>query len=156
MNKKKIITNNNLWWLDFSILNLNNIKFKYFYFSNIFYIKLINFFFFFLINKNNINNMLFYNLDSLIFNNNINDKYNCGVQTMFFDLQVLLEINFNNKLTSLSGIYSGNTWLEREMKEMGNITFLNLLDNRKLLSNYNYNNNLEYTHFNSIINDIKI
>ena len=156
MNKKKIITNNNLWWLDFSILNLNNIKFKYFYFSNIFYIKLINFFFFFLINKNNINNMLFYNLDSLIFNNNINDKYICGVQTMFFDLQVLLEINFNNKLTSLSGIYSGNTWLEREMKEMGNITFLNLLDNRKLLSNYNYNNNLEYTHFNSIINDIKI
>ena len=46
--------------------------------------------------------------------------------------------------------------MERELKESNNIFFLNLIDNRKLLFNYNYNNNLEYNHFNSIINDIKI
>jgi len=156
LNKKKIIINNNLWWLDYSILNLDNIKFKYFYFSNIFYIKLINFFFFFLINKNNLNNMFFYNLDALVYNKNNLNKYYIGTQTFFFDLQILIEIKFNNKLQSLSKIYSGNTWIERELKEVNNILFINLLDNRKLLSNYNYNNNLEYNNYNLILNDIKI
>ena len=37
--------------------------------------------------------------------------------------------------------------MERELKESNNIFFLNLIDNRKLLFNYNYNNNLEYNHF---------
>lgn len=155
MNKKKIIINNNLWWLDYSILNINNIKFKYYYFNNIFYIKLLNFFFFFLINKNNLNNSLFYNLDAVI-TNNINNKYYIAMQTFFYDLQILLEIKFANKLDSLSKIYLGNTWIERELKENNNIFFKNLLDNRKLLSNYNLNNNIEYNQFNSIINDIKI
>jgi len=156
LNKKKIIINNNLWWLDYSILNLDNIKFKYFYFSNIFYIKLINFFFFFLINKNNLNNIFFYNLDALVYNKNNLNKYYIETQTFFFDLQILIEIKFNNKLQSLSKIYSGNTWIERELKEVNNILFINLLDNRKLLSNYNYNNNLEYNNYNLILNDIKI
>jgi len=156
LNKKKIIINNNLWWLDYSILNLDNIKFKYYYFSNIFYIKLINFFFFFLINKNNLNNMFFYNLDALIYNKNNSNKYYIGTKTFFFDLQILIEIKFSNKLQSLSKIYSGNNWIERELKEANNILFTNLLDNRKLLSNYNYNNSLEYNNYNLILSDIKI
>lgn len=96
--------------------------------------------------------MLFYNLDALICKN----KYNLGVQTFFGDLQLLIEVNFINKLNSLSTVYSGNIWIERELKETNNVFFINLLDNRKLLSNYNYNNSLEYNQFNSIVNDIKI
>lgn len=100
--------------------------------------------------------MFFYNLDALIYSRNNLNKYYIGTQTFFFDLQILIEIKFNNKLQSLSKIYSGNTWIERELKETNNILFINLLDNRKLLSNYNYNNNLEYNNYNLILNDIKI
>ena len=45
---------------------------------------------------------------------------------------------------------------ERENKEFNNIFFQNLNDTRKLLSNYNYNKNLQYNNFNNIINDINI
>ncbi len=142
-----------MWWLDYSILNTNNIKFKYYYFSNIFYIKLINFFFFFLINKKNLNSMLFSNLDAVIVDN---CSYNIGIQTFFYDLQIFVNINIIEKLSSLSKLYSGNTWIERELKENNEILFKNLTDNRKLLSNYNYSKDLEYNQFNSLISDIKI
>ena len=102
------------------------------------------------------NNMFFYNLYAVICSKNSLNNYFIGIQTFFFDLQIFAEITFKDKLDSLSKVYSGNTWMERELKESNNIFFLNLIDNRKLLFNYNYNNNLEYNHFNSIINDIKI
>lgn len=145
-----------MWWLDYSILNLNNIKFKYSKFNNIFYITLINFYYFFLINKKNLNSMLFYNLDGVITSLNNKNSIYFSIQTFFYDLQILLDISFNKYLPSISKIYSGNSWLERELKEFNNIFFINLLDNRKLLTNYNYNNNLEYNHFNQILGDIKI
>jgi Ni,Fe-hydrogenase III component G len=102
------------------------------------------------------NNMFLYNMDCLISNKYNINKYYIGSQTFFFDLQLLVEFNFKNKIDSLSKIYSGNTWIERELKESNDVFFLDLLDNRKLLSNYNYNFTLEYNHYNSIINDIKI
>jgi Ni,Fe-hydrogenase III component G len=156
MNKKKIQITNNLWWLDYSILNLNSINFKYFYSNNIFSIKLKNFYYFFLINKFNINSTYFYNLDATILNKITNKTYVVSTQTFFYDLQLLLNINVANNVLSISKIYFGNTWVERELKEFNNIYFIGLIDNRKLLSNYNYNNKLNYNQFNSIINDLKI
>ena len=156
MNKKKIQITNNLWWLDYSILNLNSINFKYFYSNNIFSIKLKNFYYFFLINKFNINSTYFYNLDATIVNKIVNKTYVISTQTFFYDLQLLLNINVANNVLSISKIYFGNTWVERELKEFNNIYFIGLIDNRKLLSNYNYNNKLNYNQFNCIINDLKI
>jgi Ni,Fe-hydrogenase III component G len=156
MNKKKIQITNNLWWLDYSILNLNSINFKYFYSNNIFSIKLKNFYYFFLINKFNINSTYFYNLDATILNKVVNKTYVISTQTFFYDLQLLLNTNVANNVLSISKIYFGNTWVERELKEFNNIYFIGLIDNRKLLSNYNYNNKLNYNQFNSIINDLKI
>jgi len=156
MNKKKIQITNNLWWLDYSILNLNSINFKYFYSNNIFSIKLKNFYYFFLINKFNINSTYFYNLDATILNKIVNKTYVISSQTFFYDLQLLLNINVVNSVLSISKIYFGNTWVERELKEFNNIYFIGLIDNRKLLSNYNYNSKLNYNQFNSIINDLKI
>ena len=156
MNKKKIQITNNLWWLDYSILNLNSINFKYFYSNNIFSIKLKNFYYFFLINKFNINSTYFYNLDATILNKVVNKTYVISTQTFFYDLQLLLNINVANNILSISKIYFGNTWVERELKEFNNIYFIGLIDSRKLLSNYNYNNKLNYNQFNSIISDLKI
>jgi len=156
MNKKKIQITNNLWWLDYSILNLNSINFKYFYSNNIFSIKLKNFYYFFLINKFNTNSTYFYNLDATILNKVVNKSYVISTQTFFYDLQLLLNINVANNVLSVSKIYFGNTWIERELKEFNNIYFIGLIDNRKLLSNYNYNNKLNYNQFNSIISDLKI
>jgi len=156
MNKKKIQITNNLWWLDYSILNLNSINFKYFYSNNIFSIKLKNFYYFFLINKFNINSTYSYNLDATILNKIVNKTYVISTQTFFYDLQLLLNINVANNVLSISKIYFGNTWVERELKEFNNIYFIGLIDNRKLLSNYNYNNKLNYNQFNSIISDLKI
>lgn len=155
MNKKKLTITNNLWWLDYSMLNLSNITFKYYYFNNIFFIKLLNFYYFFLVNRYNLNSMLFYNLDASIVKGKDNN-YFIALQTFFFDLQILIQVNFNKYLTSLSKVYSGNTWIERELKEFNEVYFINLNDNRKLLSNYNYNNSLQYNQFNNIVNDIKI
>ena len=138
MNKKKIQITNNLWWLDYSILNLNNINFKYFYFNNIFSLKLINFYY------------------GTILDKAVNKTYVLSIQTFFYDLQILLNINIINNALSISKIYFGNTWIERELKEFNNIYFIGLTDNRKLLSNYNYNSKLAYNQFNSMLNDIKI
>lgn len=99
---------------------------------------------------------MFYNLDSVITKMNNKNNIYFSIQTFFFDLQIMLDIAFKNYIPSISKIYPGNCWSERELKEFNNIFFLNLLDNRKLLTNYNYNNNLEYNHFNQIISDIKI
>ena len=156
MIKKKKNLCNNLWWLDFSILNTNNVKFKYYYTNNIFYIKLTNFLYFFLINKKNLNCILFYNLDKTILQKKSINKHYISLQSFFYDLKILCEITFKTYLQSLSNIYNSDTWVERELKEKNKIFFLNLSDNRKLLSNYNYNYNLNYNHFNEIINDIKI
>ncbi len=138
------------------MLNTNNINFKYYYTNNIFFINLTNFFYFFLINKYNINCMLFYCLDAVIDTNKNNKNYYISYQSFFYDLKIMCEIKFKNYLQSLSSVYNSQTWVERELKEMNNIFFLNLVDTRKLLLNYNYNYTINYNNFNNIINDIKI
>jgi Ni,Fe-hydrogenase III component G len=47
-------------------------------------------------------------------------------------------------------------WCEREVREFNKVNYVNLTDTRKLLSNYNYNENLQYNNFNNILNDIKV
>ena len=153
---KKTNTFNNIWWLEFSMLNTNNINFKYYYTNNIFFINLTNFFYFFLINKYNTLNTLFYCVDATI-NQDKNKKfYYVSYQSFFYDLKILCEIQFKNYLQSLSGIHHSHTWVERELKETNKVFFLNLIYYRKIFWNYNYNFKINYNKYNNFINYIKI
>lgn len=159
MNKKRKFTNNSLWWLDVNILNTNNVLFNYLTESNIFTIQLSHkyYYYYYLINKHNLNTLYFFNLDATVINSKTKiNNYYITTQTVMSDFKILTKILFYNNLQSISQIYCGNTWVEREIREFYNILFFNLLDSRKLLSNYNYNHNLEYNQFNNIIYDINI
>lgn len=157
MNQKNIM-NYLTWWLDFTIINVNSSTFKYSQLNNIYYVNIKEkyLYFFFLINKNNINSLNFYNLD--ITNYKILNKYKYFIayQSIFFDFKILIDTTVKNTIQSLSTINKGSLWLERENKEFSSLQYTNLNDTRKLLSNYNYNNSIQYNQFNSIINDLKI
>lgn len=157
MNQKNIM-NYLTWWLDFTIINVNSSTFKYSQLNNIYYVNIKEkyLYFFFLINKNNINSLNFYNLD--ITNYKILNKYKYFIayQSIFFDFKILIDTTIKNTIQSLSTINKGSLWLERENKEFSSLQYTNLNDTRKLLSNYNYNNSIQYNQFNSIINDLKI
>lgn len=157
MNQKNIM-NYLTWWLDFTIININSSTFKYSQINNIYYINIKEnyLYFFFLINKNNVNSLNFYNLDITNYKLVNKYKYFIAYQSIFFDFKILIDTNFKNKIQSLSSINKGTLWLERENKEFSLIQYNNLNDTRKLLSNYNYNTSVQYNQFNSIINDLKI
>ena len=72
-------------------------------------------------------------------------KYYLSLQTLFYDFKILLITNIKKNLTSVSNIYYSNCWVERELKEINKINFINLKDSRKLLLNYNYNSELVYS-----------
>lgn len=156
MTSKKKFNNNNLWWLDLHILNTHITKFQYSYGSNLYTLTLHEkfYFYFFLLNRKNVNTLLFSNLDAVIVKSADNNNYYLSAQTIFFDFKFLIITKFNNYLQSITQIYPGNTWIERELREFNKTTFLNLVDTRKLLSNYNYESELSYNQFNEIINDI--
>ena len=160
MTKKKKFINSSLWWLDMGILNNSGITFKYKVKSNLFFLSLLKnfYFFYFLINKKNINTLLFLNLDATLINSYEFYRHYISTQTIFSDFKILIDTVLlkNTSVPSLSHIYNGNTWIERELKEFYKLSFINLIDSRKLLSNYNYNSNLNYNQFNSIIGDISI
>ena len=158
MNKKKNFSNYSLWWLDTNILNINNLDFKYSYLNNIFFLNLDSkfYYYFFLLNNKNINTLNFYILDILNYKNVNLNNYFVSYQSIFFDFKLLVETQFEKKISSLSKIYKGALWIERETKEFSLVEYNNLIDSRKLLSNYNYNSNLQYNNFNNIINDLKI
>lgn len=84
------------------------------------------------------------------------NTYLLAYQSIFFDFKFLIETQFKQRITSVSSIYNGALWIERETKEFNSIQYTNLLDTRKLLSNYNYNTELQYNNFSNIINDLKI
>ena len=102
------------------------------------------------------NCLYFYILDCTIINSLNLNLYYIGYQSLFFDYQILIESKFDNLTYSLSNIYSGASWVERELKETNNVFFFNLNDSRKLLLNYNYSNSIQYNNFNNIINDLLI
>ncbi len=158
MNKKNFLLNTSLWWVDFNILNLNALLFKFSKINNIYFLN-INyefFFFFFLLNSKNLNTLNFYILDILTYKTKNINNYFLSYQSVFFDFKILLETNFLNSISSISNIYKGALWVERETKEFNGVQYTNLNDTRKLLLNYNYNNQLQYNNFNHIINDLKI
>jgi len=148
--------NKNIWWLDFSILNFSNIKFKFYYANNIFFLEIKNYYLFCLLNKKNVNCMLLYNLDSVIVSEKGSNSIYSALQTFFFDIKILINTEFSKSIKSISCIYPSNLWVERELKEFNNVNFINMPDTRKLLSNYNYNNLLVYNNFNNILNDVNI
>jgi hypothetical protein len=158
LNKKKIFSPATLWWLDVNILNINILKFKYSLINNIYFLYIANkyIYTYFLLNKKNLNTLNFYILDILTFKNINTYNYFIAHQSIFFDFKILIETHFKNKTTSISKINSGSLWIERETKEFNLIQYDNLLDTRKLLSNYNYNSDLQYNNYNNIINDLKI
>lgn len=157
MNQKNII-NYLTWWLDFTIINVNCSTFKYSLLNNIYYINIKEnyLYFFFLINKNNVNSLNFYNLDITNYKIINNYKYFIAYQSIFFDFKILIDSTIHSAVQSLSSVNKGSLWLERENKEFSEIQYNNLNDTRKLLSNYNYNNSIQYNQFNNIINDLKI
>lgn len=158
MNKKKSFLNYSLWWLDVNILNINNLNFKFSFLNNIYFLQLSPkyFYYLFLLNSKNLNTLNFYLLDILVFKKINTLNYFVAYQSIFFDFKILIETQFENKISSLSKIYQGALWIEREVKEFNDLQYFNLQDTRKLLSNYNYNTNLQYNNFNNIINDLKI
>lgn len=157
MAKKKFISNS-LWWLDVNILNTQNTLFMYLKESNIFILQIqqMYYYYFSLITKNNLNILYFYNLDGTLVNLNNQNVHYLVIQSIVADYKVLIKTSLHSALCSLSQIYPGNTWIEREIREFYSIFFINLCDSRKLLSNYNYNKNLNYNQFNQILSDINI
>lgn len=157
-----IKTNNfktySLWWLDICILNSNIINFKYSYNNTNYILNLseIYFYFFFLLNKKNLNTLNFYFLDIMLIKNANNLNYYATYQSYFFDFKLLIETKFSKYITSISTLYSGILWVEREVREFSQSQYINLVDSRKLLSNYNYNNELLYNNYNNIINDLNL
>lgn len=158
MNKEKKFQNYSLWWLDISILNLNNVRFKYSLLSNSYILSIseVYFYFFFLLNKKNLNTLNFYILDILTFNVKGTHSYYVNYQSLFFDFKILIETFFTKHAVSLSKVYFGSLWIERETKEFNQLNYTNLTDTRKLLLNYNYNSSLNYNNYNNILNDLNI
>lgn len=146
------------WWLDLKILNINTLTFSYSKINNIYSIKLNEnyLFFYFLLNKKNTTSLNFYITDLTTFNNKNINTYLIVYQSVYYDYKLLIQTIYKSKISSISSIYSGSLWIERETKEFNSVQYINLLDSRKLLSNYNYNNSLEYNNYNNIINDLKI
>ena len=154
----KKFTNNALWWLDLHILNLNNIIFLFSKTNNIYYLDLQNNFlsYMHLLNKFNLSGSKFFTLDKTIYDYNSKKNYYIAIRSIFFDFQLLIKISTNKEIQSVSSIYSGDLWVERELREMSGIHYKNLQDSRKLLLNYNYNQQLQYNQYNNIIEDIQV
>lgn len=153
MNKKTKFSTSSTWWLDYCIIN-RGIAFNRSKRNNIFFLNIFNNtnFLFFIISRYNLNNIFLYIMDNVI----VKNIYYISYQSYFFDFKILVKSKFKKNIMSLSTIYGSITWGERENKEFNKVTFLNLKDSRKLLSNYNYNKKNNYNHYSTLINDMSI
>ena len=145
---------NTLWWVDFSII-LNMPIFFFQKFTNNFYLQLTNraHYFYYLITLNHINSFLFYILDATAANLSKNNLI-IAHQSVFFDYKIISITPIKNSIQSISKLNKGSTWLEREDRELNDTNYNNLADSRKLLLNYNYNEDVFYQNFNHIVNDV--
>jgi len=145
-----------MWWVDFSIL-FNNYLFFNQQYTNNFYLQISakTHFYYYLITLNHVNSFLFYILDSTSVNLK-KTQLAINHQSIFFDYQITTLTTVNKKISSISKINKGSTWLEREDKELNKTNYSNLADSRKLLLNYNYNLDVSYVGFNQMINDIHL
>lgn len=152
-NKLNLLT---IWWTDAYILNTNCSKFLFNKFNNYYHITATPFFMYIilLLNKKHVNSLAFSNLDMATLPEFKSVYY--SLQTFFFDYKILIHIKYLTNLYSSSLVYNGNLWLEREVKEMNLINFIQLPDTRKLLSNYTYNTDLIYTNYNTVLNEVLV
>ena len=126
-------------FLSFEIFNLKNLSIK---------LKK-NYYYLFIIFKNQTINYKFYNTLA-----NYNNKM---LNYTFFSLMHDININFffSNQNISLSSIFKGLSWLEREISEFNNLNLFFIIDSRKLLTNYNSISN-NYINFNLLTSEYKI
>jgi len=152
------ITNHSVWWVEFLILNSNTIKFSYQLSDNTFFFHITTrtypFFIYFLkfLPQSNLFQVLDLTNISLTQKNELCSIY----QSVFNNLKLCIIFPIINQIFSSTNIFKSNTWLERELKEFSVINIQNLIDTRKLLLNYNYNNTLKFNQYSSIISDINI
>lgn len=156
--KKFNFKNYKLWWIDFNYTCNSIIKFKYINNINIIHIQKQDSIIFFLYLIKNIQSLFFYLLD---FSKNFEkikslSQVYINFQSIFYSFSFLLYFYYTNFLYSISSIFNGSLWLEREFSERYAINFLNIKDSRKLLYSYNYNKDLYFTNYNHIISDIYI
>lgn len=80
---------------------------------------------------------VYFPLDLCIVNNGNFSKilnFSCLLKNFTFSLHI--GFNNDNILHSISGVYRSFNWVERESKEFSKIYFLNLVDSRRLLTDY--------------------
>ena len=136
-NTFKMYTNKNNYSLNFEFLN-------------------INFFFFLVLQKYNLISVYFFIVDKILYKNKSNHTELIFVNSLKTDIHYFITNKFFKKTKSLSSIFSNCIWIERELRELNEINYITLNDNRKLLLNYNYNNIISYNNYNNIINDLNI
>lgn len=100
---------------------INLLKNNYYNYSLINLLNFTNFFFLYEIVANKAQNII-----------NISVLFNCFIT----NLNLIYLINIKNKIKSISNIYPSSIWIERELKEMNNIFFIDLKDSRRLLTDY--------------------
>ena len=156
--KKKFLNNKSLWWLEFTSLNTNVIVFNFDLKNNTTFLTIPSKSYsqFHTILKYSPQSLLFSTLDIALTSPISELKLYHVIQSFFKDIKACIDIKINKNITTTSNLYFGNTWSERELKEFSSINVINLIDTRKLLLNYNYNNELNYNHYNTLILDFNI
>ena len=156
LNKKKIKTLVSV--LDLTIVYGWNLKKLKFYKTNTkynvhhFLMKGQNYLHFLLL-KNTLNNLFFFkDLTFLTKTKQLIYCYSCFLTGS--KLSVFKKSKKN--VVSLSNIFFSQNWFEREISECNLIFFINLKDNRKLLTDYGYrndHNSLSYSQYNGVLNE---
>ena len=147
-----------LWWVDHPLININSIKYRYSYKDNIFFVDIKDhYYLFFLLNKKNMYSIYLYILDLVYFKSTASSKnLHVPYQSFFFDQKILISYQPIKRVESLSTLYKGSVWLERELREESRVPIQNLKDTRKLLYNYDYNKKINYNNYSYILNDTLI
>ena len=85
-------------------------------------------------------NDLYFPVDMCYYKHNKTGNLVCGLSSYFTNNYYKLLFSFDDtniiKFSSISSIYSSFTWVERELSELNEITFVNLKDGRRLLTDY--------------------
>lgn len=111
--------------------------------------------------KTSLNN-IFFNLDINAFNNLNTTQLVYANSCLLTNNKINIYISLlktKNSILSISNIFKSTTWVERELQEFNNITFLFLRDSRRLLTDYtndknNYNKDNYYNNYNVITQDL--
>lgn len=157
MTTKRKFTNKSIWWVEFTTLNFSNNLFFYNKSNNLLSIKTKakNLYLLSILLKYNLNSYFYCFVDAVVLKKEKSYFTYQVFQTIFQDIKFIILVN-DKKLISLSTIYPGNTWVERELRESTGVNYTGLLDTRKLLLNYTYKTDIEYIQYNSLISDLSL